>query len=163
MAREIERKFLVTGTAWKDGASGTLLRQGYLSTIKERTVRVRTEDHRAMLTIKGLTVGVSRLEFEYEIPLADAVHMLDALCERPLVEKTRYRIPVNGHTWEIDEFHGENEGLVVAEIELASADDTFDRPDWLGQEVSNDPRYFNANLIREPYQRWGMPKGSEGT
>ena len=163
MAREVERKFLVTGAHWKPGAPGVEMRQGYLSTVKERTVRVRTEGARAVLTIKGLTVGVSRLEFEYEIPLADANRMLDELCERPLVEKTRYRVAAGRHTWEIDEFHGENAGLVVAEIELASSDEPFERPAWVGKEVSDDPRYFNANLIARPYRTWAPPPGSEAS
>ncbi|HVZ21291.1 MAG TPA: CYTH domain-containing protein [Vicinamibacterales bacterium] len=154
MAREIERKFLVIGTAWMAGANGVRFRQGYLSTVKERTVRVRVEGERALLTIKGPTVGVSRLEFEYPIPVPDAERMLDALCERPLVEKTRYRIPIGSHVWEIDEFAGDNEGLVVAEIELAAPDEPFERPAWIGREVSDDPRYFNANLVRAPYRTW---------
>ncbi|MCC7008808.1 MAG: CYTH domain-containing protein [Acidobacteria bacterium] len=154
MAREIERKFLVAGGEWKAGAAGVRFRQGYLSTVKERTVRVRTEGPRAVLTIKGLTTGVTRAEFEYEIPVADADEMLDTLCERPLIDKTRYRLDVGGRTWAVDEFHGENEGLVTAEIELDAAGQAFDRPAWLGPEVSADPRYFNVNLIARPYRTW---------
>jgi CYTH domain-containing protein len=131
-----------------------LFRQGYLSTEKTRTVRVRLEGDRGVLTVKGLTRGVTRLEFEYEIPAADAARMLDDLCERPLIEKTRYRIDTGRHVWEVDEFHGDNEGLVVAEIELAAADEVFDRPAWIGREVSDDPRYFNANLVAHPYRSW---------
>jgi CYTH domain-containing protein len=155
MAREVERKFLVTGSGWKAGASGVPFRQGYLSTVKERVVRVRTEGTRAVLTIKGLTTGISRPEFEYEIPLADAQRMLDELCEPPILDKTRYRVPWQGHTWEIDEFHGDNDGLVVAEIELASPNEPFGRPPWIGREVSGDARYFNANLVAYPYRLWG--------
>lgn len=155
MSTETERKFLVTGTAWRSQAAGVSLRQGYLSSAKERVVRVRIAGERAFLTIKGLTRGVSRLEFEYPIPLADAGRLLDELCERPLVEKTRYTLQVNGHRWEIDEFHGENAGLVVAEIELADEGRSFTPPPWLGAEVSDDPRYFNSNLARHPYSRWG--------
>lgn len=155
MALEVERKFLVVGTAWKAGAAGIRFRQGYLSTVKERTVRVRSEGPRAVLTIKGVTAGATRLEFEYEIPLADANRMLDDLCERPLIDKTRYRIDAGrGLTWEVDEFHGDNQGLVVAEIELPSEDAAFERPSWVGDEVSADPRYFNANLIAHPYRTW---------
>jgi len=154
MSIEIERKFLVTGAAWKRGAQGVRFRQGYLSTDTRRTVRVRTEGPRAVLTIKGPTVGVSRAEFEYEIPVDDANRMLDELCERPLIDKTRYRVEVDGAAWEVDEFHAENEGLVVAEIELTSADQAFVRPPWAGPEVSGDPRYFNANLIKHPYRTW---------
>lgn len=162
MAREVERKFLVVGTDWKSGAVGVPFRQGYLSTVKERTVRVRTEGDRAVLTIKGLTVGISRSEFEYPIPVADANRLLDELCERPLIEKTRYTVASGRHTWEIDEFHGDNAGLVVAEIELAGEDDVFTRPPWVGREVSDDPRYFNASLIRHPYATWRTADGGEG-
>jgi len=154
MAVELERKFRVIGAAWKAGAVGVAYRQGYLSTVKERTVRVRTVGGRGFLTVKGLTRGVARLEFEYEIPAADATRMLDELCERPLIAKTRYRVPFGGLVWEIDEFHDENEGLVVAEVELSDAGQRFDRPAWIGTEVSGDPRYFNSNLILHPYRTW---------
>lgn len=154
MAREIERKFLVPGAGWKPPAPGILFRQGYLSTAKERTVRVRLEGGRGVLTVKGLTRGISRAEFEYDIPAADAARMLDELCERPLIEKTRYRIAAGRHTWEVDEFHGDNDGLVLAEIELSSADEPFERPAWLGTEVSADPRYFNSNLVAHPFRTW---------
>jgi CYTH domain-containing protein len=153
MGTEIERKFLVRGTAWKT-VPGTRYRQGYLSTVKERVVRVRTIDGKGFLTVKGITRGATRLEFEYQIPAADATEMLDALCERPLIEKTRYRVPYGGLIWEVDEFFGENAGLVVAEVELASEDQAFERPDWVGEEVTGDPRYFNSNLINRPYTRW---------
>jgi CYTH domain-containing protein len=160
MASEIERKFLVRSTAWKAGLPGALIRQGYLSTDKERTVRVRTAGERGWLAVKGLTTVLSRLEFEYEIPKRDADRMLADVCLQPLLEKTRYRRPAGAHVWEIDEFHGENAGLIVAEIELHAADERFERPGWLGVEVSSDPRYFNANLIRCPYQRWTREGGS---
>lgn len=154
MAREIERKFLVRGVTWKRGAEGVRFRQGYLSSEKERTVRVRTEGPRAVLTIKGLTRGIERHEYEYSIPLADATEMLDTLCERPLIEKVRYMRTVGPHLWEVDEFLGDNTGLVVAEIELSSPDEAFERPAWLGREVSGDPRYFNSNLIHHPFRTW---------
>ena len=154
MGREIERKYLLKGTAWKEGATGTHYRQGYLSTVKERTVRVRTIDDRAFLTIKGITQGVSRLEFEYEIPVADANQMLDELCPRPLIEKARYKISFGGLVWEVDEFFGDNEGLVVAEVELDAEDQEISLPDWIGEEVSSDPRYFNSNLSVTPYTQW---------
>ena len=154
MATEIERKFLVIGEDWKALAAGVPYRQGYLSTDKARTVRVRTVGDRGTLTIKGPTRGTVRLEFEYTIPIGDAARMLDELCEPPLIEKRRYRIPAGPVTWEVDEFTGVNAGLVVAEIELASADQSFDRPAWIGDEVSDDPRYFNANLVRHPYSTW---------
>lgn len=153
MGTEIERKFLVKEGAWRD-AKATRYRQGYLSTVKERTVRVRTINDKAYLTIKGLTVGASRLEFEYEIPVADAEEMLDSLCEKPLIEKNRYKVDDGTLTWEVDEFFGENEGLIVAEVELQSEDQQFTRPDWVTEEVTSDPRYYNANLIKKPYSRW---------
>ena len=115
MAQEIERKFLVAGASWKEGATGTLIRQGYLSSVKERIVRVRVAGRKAFLTVKGVNRGVTRTEFEYPIPVRDAAAMLDALCERPLIEKTRWVVPFKGFTWEVDEFHGENTGLVVAD------------------------------------------------
>ena len=154
MGKEIERKFLVIGEAWRGLAQGTLYRQGYLNSAKERTVRVRTAGDRAFLTIKGLTVGASRVEYEYEIPFEDGNFLLDNLAEKPIIEKKRYRIPQGKFVWEIDEFFGENQGLIVAEIELESEDEAFDRPEWAGQEVTGDPRYFNSNLIRHPYTRW---------
>ena len=154
MGQEIERKFLVRGDDWRGLATGKTYRQGYLSTVKERTVRVRTIDDKGFLTIKGISRGVSRSEFEYEIPAEEANELLDDLCERPLIEKRRYKIPAGRHTWEVDEFLGENDGLIVAEIELASESEAFERPSWIGEEVSSDPRYFNANLIRNPYKNW---------
>ena len=154
MAHEIERKFLVADEAWRGLAPGTLFRQGYLSTIKERTVRVRVAGGRAFLTVKGISVGATRREYEYAIPPGDANEMLDSLCERPIIEKTRYRIPMEGFIWEVDEFTGANAGLVIAEIELADEDQAFPRPAWLGREVTGDPRYYNANLIAHPYRNW---------
>lgn len=155
MAQEIERKFLVRGTAWRDLASGVLYRQGYLSTSEDRSVRVRVAGEKAHLTIKGRSRGAIRTEFEYEVPWADAQLMLDELCERPLIEKTRYRVTIGGLVWEIDEFAGDNAGLVVAEVELADEDQAFAKPDWVGEEVTHDPRYFNTNLVANPYSSWG--------
>jgi CYTH domain-containing protein len=154
MGQEIERKFLVKGTAWKAQAAGTLYRQGYLSSVKERTVRVRIAGEKGFLTIKGLNKGVTRTEFEYPVPVDDAAAMLDGLCERPLIEKTRYVLPSGGYTWEIDEFHGDNDGLVVAEVELQRADDKPPLPEWAGEEVSSDARYFNSNLVKKPFKTW---------
>lgn len=154
MGKEIERKFLVQGDSWRALAKGTVYRQGYLSTVKERVVRVRTIDDNGFLTIKGITTGVSRAEFEYEIPTEDANLMLDNLCERPLIEKTRYKIALDGLTWEIDEFAGDNQGLIVAEVELQDENQQFEKPDWIGEEVSGDPRYFNSNLIKHPFMNW---------
>jgi adenylate cyclase len=154
MGLEIERKFLVADSSWKGGATGTLYRQGYLSDVKERTVRVRIAGDRGLLTVKGESRGLSRAEFEYAIPVEDAAAMLDGLCEKPLVEKTRYRVPFGAHTWEVDEFHGANVGLVVAEVELANADEEPALPPWVGLEVSRDARYFNANLVKRPFTTW---------
>lgn len=154
MAEEIERKFLVNSDAWRAQASGTRFRQGFLSTDPDRTVRVRAAGARGTLTIKGRTVGARRPEYEYEIPLADAEQMLDTLCERPLIEKVRFELHDGTHLWEIDVFEGDNAGLVVAEIELESEEESFERPDWLGEEVTDDPRYFNANLVENPYRTW---------
>ncbi len=154
MAKEIERKFLVAGEDWRALAQGTRYRQGYLSTVKERTVRVRTIGDKGYLTVKGVSVGATRSEYEYEIPAADAAEMLDELCEQPIIEKNRYKIPLGGVTWEVDEFFGVNEGLIVAEVELESEDQAFPKPDWIGEEVTGDPKYFNANLIARPYSAW---------
>lgn len=154
MGTEIERKFLVADDTWRGHGTSTVFRQGYLSTVKERTVRVRAAGDEGTLTIKGITVGASRTEFEYPIPVDDANVMLDELCEQPIIEKTRHVVDVDGTTWEIDEFAGVNEGLVVAEVELDSPDEEFTSPDWLGDEVTDDPRYFNANLIAHPYTEW---------
>jgi adenylate cyclase len=151
---EIERKFLVRDDSWKTLGQGALLRQGYLSSSADRIVRVRVEGEAAMLTIKGRSSGATRGEWEYPIPLADAQAFLDGLCERPIIEKKRYRIPYQGMTWEVDEFFGENAGLVVAEIELEAEDQAFVKPVWVGEEVTHDARYFNANLLRHPYKRW---------
>jgi CYTH domain-containing protein len=153
MGIEIERKFLVVGDAWRDLGTASEFRQGYLSTAKERTVRVRVAGGEGTLTIKGITVGATRAEFEYPIPLEDAAALLD-LCERPIIEKTRYVIETGGLTWEVDEFAGDNVGLVVAEVELADEGQEFVLPDWVGDEVTDDPRYFNANLIAHPYREW---------
>lgn len=154
MGIEIERKFLVRDERWKTMAQGVLLRQGYLSSAPERIVRVRIEGGAAMLTIKGRVVGATRGEWEYPIPLGDARTFLDRLCERPIIEKNRYRIPYQGMIWEVDEFLGENAGLVVAEIELEAEGQVFAPPDWIGEEVTHDARYFNANLLRNPYSNW---------
>ena len=154
MGVEIERKFLLAGDAWRGLGQAVLLRQGYLSSARERVVRVRIEGEQAMLTIKGANVGATRGEWEYPIPLADAVELLDGLCEQPLIEKVRHRIEHAGMVWEVDEFLGANAGLIVAEIELASEDQLFEKPEWIGAEVSGDARYYNANLIRHPFSQW---------
>lgn len=152
MATEIERKFLVKGDAWRKGEA-TLYRQGYLNRDKERTVRVRVAGAKAYLTIKGMNTGAVRAEFEYEIPVADAEQLL-LLCDGPLIEKTRFLFPWAGMMWEVDEFHGANDGLVVAEIELQSADQPFDKPSWVGNEVTDDKRYYNSSLAVHPCSSW---------
>jgi len=152
MAEEIERKFLVKNNTWRE-AKAIKYRQGYLSTLKERTVRVRTLEDKGYLTIKGIAVGATRMEFEYEIPRKDAEILLD-ICEQPLIEKDRYTIEYGGFVWEVDEFFGENTGLIIAEVELASEDQEFPLPDWVGEEVTEDPRYFNSNLGKNPYTHW---------
>ena len=154
MGTEIERKFLLRGEGWRALGQPVLLRQGYLSSHKQRVVRVRIEGEQAMLTIKGGNVGATRGEWEYPIPLADAAELLDTLCEQPIIEKYRRRIAVGEHTWEVDEFLGANQGLVFAEIELAAEDEAFDKPDWIGDEVTHDARYYNSNLIRHPFSQW---------
>ena len=158
MAKEIEHKFLVKMDVWKPANAGVTLRQGYLSSVKERVVRVRTANDNAFLTIKGITTGMTRLEFEYPIPRTDADALLE-LCEKPLVEKTRYKEVIGGFTWEIDVFHGDNDGLVVAEVEVPSEATKFEMPPWAGIEVSSDPRYFNSNLAVNPYQNWSSSHG----
>lgn len=152
MPKEIERKFLVTGEAWRD-APGKIYKQGYLSSDPARIVRVRRAGEKAYLTVKGLTEGVTRAEYEYEVPPEEAEEMLK-LCAGAIIEKTRHVVEYGGKKWEVDDFHGDNEGLVVAEIELRSEDEEFERPPWVGREVSDDPRYSNASLSERPYKEW---------
>jgi len=152
MGIEIERKFLVCGPGWRQGQAQRYS-QGYLNRAAERTVRVRIAGEQAFLTIKGRSQGASRLEFEYPLPLADAQALLQ-LCEGPLIDKTRYTLEQDGLRWEVDEFHGENAGLVLAEVELPSEDQTITRPDWLGEEVTGDERYYNSRLSELPFGRW---------
>jgi CYTH domain-containing protein len=154
MGIEIERKFLVDTLKWKEAGAGTRIVQGYLSSTKERVVRVRLIGDEARLTIKGATEGIVRPEYEYPIPPQDAREMLDALCERPFIDKTRHLIDHAGRTWEVDVFHGDNEGLVIAEVELEDAEETVELPHWAGKEVSDDHRYSNSNLAKRPYSTW---------
>lgn len=159
MSMEIERKFLLKNDYWRRDAhgqpiAGVPFRQGYLPTEGGITVRVRLEGAVAKLTVKGKTAGFSRLEFEYGIPLQDAQQMLDCLCEKPLIEKVRYCRSEQGYVWEIDEFAGDNQGLIVAEIELDSEDEQPPLPDWIGTEVTGDARYFNASLVKYPFKDW---------
>ncbi len=154
MPQEIERKFLVRGDGWRAHGPGVPYRQGYLSTVPERTVRVRLIRDKGYLTIKGITVGATRAEYEYEIPAGECSEMLDNLAERPLIEKTRYRVEHRGLTWEVDEFDGDNAGLIIAEVELDEEDQAIELPDWAGKEVTGDRRYYNASLIANPYTKW---------
>lgn len=155
MPTEIERKFLVTSDAWRDAVTDqTPMRQGYFDTAPGATVRPRIEGERAVLTIKGPTVGISRAEYEYEIPLEDARQMLDIFCEGRQVEKVRYYVEHAGKTWEVDVFEGANEGLVTAEVELERPDEAVEIPEWIGEDVSRDSRYRNAALARRPFGSW---------
>ncbi len=159
MAVEIERKFLVIDDSWRTDSEGRPIagvpyRQGYLTTANETTVRVRLQGSEARLTIKGKTRGLSRAEYEYSIPADDANEMLSNLCQKPLIEKVRYRREECGLIWEIDEFAGDNSGLIVAEVELESEDQHVSLPQWVGQEVSADDRYYNVNLVKHPYTSW---------
>jgi CYTH domain-containing protein len=155
MGLEIERKFLLAGEGWRGLVPGVRYRQGYIVSGQGRTVRVRTAGDQGYLTIKGPSQGSARAEFEYPIPLADALELLDTLCDRPFIDKTRYRIPVADLVWEVDEFHGENAGLMLAEVELDDPEQTVDRPEWIGAEVTGDPRYYNSSLVRSPFSSWG--------
>ena len=154
MALEIERKFLLTNDRWRGQAAPVHYRQGYLHASRECTVRVRIAGSMAYLTVKGKTRGASRTEYEYPIPLEDARAMLDELCPQPQIEKLRYTIPHQGFIWEVDEFLGLNQGLILAEIELSEEGQTFPKPEWIGQEVTGDSRYYNAALCQAPYSTW---------
>lgn len=158
MGVEIERKFLVLGSDWKTGLSGTEYRQGYLTSDPERTVRVRLAGAQGYLTIKGASTGASRLEFEYPIPAEEAAQMLERLCRKPLIEKIRYRVPHAGMVWDVDEFFGDNAGLILAEIELEHEDQAVELPHWAGEEVTGDSRFYNASLAEHPLATW--PAGS---
>jgi len=155
MAEEIERKFLLRNEDWRGLAPGKAYVQGYVAGNERCSVRVRIVGRSAALNIKSAAAGACRSEYEYAIPPADAQRMLDLFVpQRALIEKTRYCIEYKGFCWEIDEFHGSNQGLVVAEIELEREDQSFEKPAWIGEEVTDDPRYYNANLARAPYSEW---------
>ncbi|MDX9929096.1 MAG: CYTH domain-containing protein [Bacteroidales bacterium] len=155
MAQEIERKFLVKGDFKCESTRATRITQGYLSLVPERTVRVRIKGDKGFLTIKGISnvSGVTRYEWEQEIPVSEADELLK-ICEPGLIDKTRYEVKKGKHVFEVDEFHGENEGLILAEVELSSEEEPFDRPGWIGEEVTGDSRYFNSALISNPYRSW---------
>jgi adenylate cyclase len=154
MGKEIEKKFLILSDDWRRLGTGEHYCQGYLNSEKGRTVRVRTINDRGVLTIKGASVGETRLEYEYDIPVDEAREMLRELCDKPLIEKTRYKIPFGDFVWEVDEFQGENEGLIFAEIELEYEGQEFALPPWIGREVTGDSRYYNACLVKNPYLNW---------
>jgi adenylate cyclase len=162
MGVEIERKFLVHGTEWQAGLLGIEYRQGYLNVDPDRTVRVRLAGDQGYLTIKGTSTGASRLEFEYSIPADEAVQLLELLCRKPLIEKIRYRVPHAGQTWDVDEFFGDNRGLVLAEIELDYEGQTFELPPWVGQEVTADTRFYNACLAERPLVCWSEQERPDG-
>lgn len=156
MSQEIERKFLVEGEFRSQAFKAERITQGYLSSVAERTVRIRIKGEQGFITIKGKSSGdgIVRYEWEKEITLADARELLE-LCEPGVIDKTRYLVRAGKHIFEVDEFYGENEGLVMAEIELGNENESFEKPDWLGKEVTGDLRYYNAMLARKPYTMWG--------
>ncbi len=160
MAIEIERKFLLKNDNWKQSVvSSALIRQGYLANSDKASVRIRIDGDIANINIKSMTLAITRQEYEYAIPVEDAEKLLTDLCQQPQIEKTRYIVMHEGHKWEIDVFAGDNAGLVVAEIELDSEDESFAMPDWAGQEVSDQIKYYNVNLINNPYSTWGKSLG----
>ncbi|BCG65890.1 MAG: adenylate cyclase [Methyloprofundus sp.] len=155
MAIEIERKFLLANDAWRALVSKSInYRQGYLNSDAHSSVRVRVSDDTAKINIKSATIGAQRQEYEYDIPAEDAHELLSTLCNKPLIEKIRHLVIIGQHTWEIDEFAGENQGLIVAEIELNQVDEHFDKPAWVGEEVTEDVRYYNNQLAKQPYTTW---------
>ena len=159
MAVEIERKYLIDLEKLGTLKNANRIKQGYITTNKDAVVRVRVKNDKAYLTIKGSNTGIARLEFEYEIPLNEANEMLEKLCQKPVIDKTRYIINHENHTWEVDIFYGDNEGLVVAEVELSSEDEHINLPIWVKEEVSHDDRYFNSNLMKLPFKDWEENKG----
>lgn len=155
MATEIERKFLLTSDVWRQQVSDTQrIRQGYLAGTDKSSIRARVKGDQGELNIKGMTLGIERLEFEYAIPVAEAEEMLDQLAIGPLIEKNRHLVRFGDHLWEIDEFFGDNAGLIVAEVELSTPDEVFEKPGWVGDEVSQDKRYYNVMLAKHPYKDW---------
>jgi len=155
MPVEIERKFLLSSDKWRDEVvRSSRIRQGYMGIIDKASVRIRIQGDRANINIKSATLEIRRMEYEYEIPIDEAVEMLDQLCNQPQIDKIRYIVKRDGHVWEIDEFHGDNQGLLVAEVELESEDEAIIKPDWLGDEVTADPRYYNVSLINHPFSKW---------
>lgn len=154
LAVEIERKFSVRGNNWRNMATGINIKQGYVSVEKDHTVRIRIIESKAFLTIKGKSTGAKRLEYEYEIPNKDANELLINICKKPIINKIRYKINFKGIIWEVDEFFGENKGLILAEVELEDEEQKIEIPDWIGTEVTGNPKYYNANLISNPFCNW---------
>jgi CYTH domain-containing protein len=154
MGKEIERKFLVNDTSYRKYGNSEKIIQGFLSVDKDRVVRLRASGGKGVLTIKGSGNGIERIEFEYSIPLIDAIELINNLCLKPIIEKYRYKIFHDGLIWEVDEFLNENEGLIIAEVELDHPDQEITLPDWVGKEVTNDDRYYNINLVKEPFRHW---------
>jgi adenylate cyclase len=155
MAQEVERKFLVRGEFKHLAYKETRITQGYLSSVPERTVRVRTKGDKGFITIKGMgnASGASRFEWEKEIP-AEEVRDLLKICEPGVIDKTRYQVKAGPHTYEVDEFYGENQGLIVAEVELGTENETFEKPEWLGEEVTGEVKYYNSMLMKHPFTKW---------
>jgi len=155
MALEIEHKFLLKNNDWKKNISkSTQFKQGYLVSDEKRSLRIRVSDNEAWINIKSATIGTHRMEYEYSIPLTEGLEILNSLCEKPIIEKTRHLVPYKQHIWEIDVFIGDNEGLIVAEVELSAIGESFDIPAWVGKEVTEDLRYYNNNLCQHPYKNW---------
>lgn len=155
MATEIERKFLVLNDDWRKLATDhNMMQQGYFACSGKASIRVRISGDTANINIKSARLGITRKEYEIPLPCADAREMLEQLCEKPVIEKIRYYVPYGNHLWEVDEFSGDNAGLVVAEVELADTDENFEKPPWLGEEVSHDTRYYNVCLVKHPYKDW---------
>lgn len=155
MSKEIERKFLVKGDFMRFVSKQTRITQGYLSSVPERTVRVRVKGEKGFLTVKGIgnESGASRYEWEMEIPAVEAVELMK-ICEPGVIDKTRYEVKSGAHIFEVDEFYGENDGLIVAEVELSSEDEYYEKPEWLGDEVTGEVKYYNSMLMKNPYTRW---------
>ena len=155
MAIEIEHKFLLLNDDWRElVVKSVIFRQGYLNSLPTSSIRIRVSDKTAWLNIKSTTIGNQRNEYEYEIPLIDANEIIELLCSKPVIEKTRHYVTIDEHTWEIDEFHGDNQGLIVAEIEIETVTTKFTPPSWIGDEVTQDLRYYNNNLAHTPYSKW---------
>lgn len=155
MPQEIEHKFLLKKDLWRGQVQRSArMTQGYLQSSPASSIRVRIVGEQAFLNIKSATLGIARQEYEYPIPLAEAEQILATLCEKPFIDKTRHYVEHAGHTWEIDEFHGDNAGLLVAEIELGAVDEVFERPEWVGDDVSHEPKYYNSCLVKKPFSQW---------